>query len=110
MAAPTLDIEEATRQADSLLSGAIDQFTKPIIIPSYVPTDTTRATEVLNRAEVIGGEFATTFDESKELNKQATEAEKIAIVEEGKSKVAGEIAKGQRSQKEAEGYQYIQLL
>ena len=110
MAAPTLDIEEATRQADSLLSGAIDQFTKPIVIPSYVPTDTTRATEVLNRAEVTGGEFASTVDESKVLNKGATEAEKAAIGKEGEAKAAGEIAKGQRSQQEAEGYQYFQRL
>jgi len=110
MAAPTLDIEEATRQADALLSGAIDQFTKPIVIPDYVPTDTTRATEVLNRAEVTGGEFASTVDESKALNKAATEAEKTAIGKEGEAKAAGEIAKGQRTQQEAEGYQYFQRL
>src|SRR5258708_6963701 len=84
MGTPTLDIEEATRQADELLSGAIDQFTKPLVIPSYVPTDTTRSMEVLNRAEVTGGEYAGTIEESKKLAKSSTE--------------------------EAKGYQYFQRL
>lgn len=108
--ANTLDIEEATRQADALLQGAVDQFSKPLLIPSYTPTDTTRSMEVLNRAEVTGGEFASTVDESKKLNTAATEAEKAAIGKEGEAKAAGAIAVGQRSQQEAEGYQYFQRL
>lgn len=110
MGTPTLDIEEATRQADELLSGAIDQFTKPLVIPSYVPTDTTRSMEVLNRAEVTGGEYAGTIEESKKLAKSSTEEEKKAIGEEGKAKASGEIAKGQRAKEEAKGYQYFQRL
>lgn len=110
MAGSTLDIAEATRQADDLLSGAIDQFSKPLVIPSYVPTDTTRATEVLNRAEVTGGEFASTVDESKVLNKSAIEAEKAAIGKEGEAKAAKAIAEGKRSEQEAEAYQYYQRL
>lgn len=110
MAGPGIDIEEATRTADALLRGAVDEFTKPLVIPTFTPVDTTRATETLNRAEVTGGEVANTINESTKLFGAATQEEKKAITAEGKAKAEGKLAEGQRSQQEAEGYQYYQRL
>src|SRR5712671_6724026 len=105
-----IDIEEATRQADNLLQGAVTEFTKPLVIPSYVPTDTTRATETLNRAEVTGGESAQAIEEGKKLFKTATEQEKEALGKEGQAKASKAIAEGERHKQEAEGYEYYQRL
>jgi hypothetical protein len=103
-------VEEATRQADALLSGAIDEFTKPLVIPTFTPTDTVRATETLNRAEESGGVQAQTIEESKKTLKASTEAEKAAIGQEGEAKASVIKATQERQQKEAEGYQYFQHL
>ena len=105
-----IDIEEATRQADDLLQGAIGQFSKPLIVPTSAPVDTTRATETLNRAEVTGGEDAQTVNEMQKLLTSATQEEKVAIGKEGEAKAAKATAEGARSQEEAAGYKYYQRL
>src|SRR5260221_9572811 len=101
-----IDIEEATRQADDLLQGAIGQFSKPLVVPTSTPVDTTRATETLNRAEVTGGEHAQTVNEMQKLLTSATQEEKAAIGKEAEAKAAKATAEGVRSQEEAAGYKY----
>lgn len=105
-----IDVEEATRQADALLQGAIGEFSKPLVVPTSTPIDLTRAEETLNRAEVTGGEHAQTLRESEALFKAATEQEKAAIGKGGEAKAAGELAIGARQKEEAAGYQYYQRL
>jgi hypothetical protein len=111
MAGSSLDIEEATRQADALMQGAIDQFTKPLVIPSYKPIvipDSINKT--LDNAKQSREAHAKTVDESQKLFSTATQQEKEAIGQEGESKAALARSMGERSQQEAEGYQYFQRL
>lgn len=105
-----IDIEEATRQADALLSGAITQFSQPLVIPTSTPVDLTRAEETLNRAEVTGGEHARTVDEATKLFTEATQEEKKALGKEGEARAAKATAEGARSQEEASGFKYYQKL
>src|SRR5260221_14624163 len=99
-----IDIEEATRQADDLLQGAIGQFSKPLVVPTSTPVDTTRATETLNRAEVTGVEHAQTVNEMQKLLTSATQEEKDAIGKEGEAKAPKITDEGEQSQEKAEGF------
>src|SRR5712691_7670177 len=105
-----IDIEEATRQADALMQGAITQFSAPLVIPHYTPVDTTRATETLNRAEVTGREHEKTVQESAKLFAASIEEGKKALTKEGEAKASKAMAEGARSQEEAAGYKYYQRL
>src|SRR5256885_6843109 len=101
-----IDVEEATRQADALMQGAVAQFSKPLVIPASEPVDLTRAMETLNRAETTGGEQARTVDEATKLFTEATIKEKEALGKEGESRAALAIATGQRQEEEASAYRY----
>lgn len=105
-----IDVEEATRQADALLQGAVTQFSKPLVIPTSEPVDLTRAMETLNRAETAGGEHAQTVTEMDKLFAKATAQEKEALGKEGEAKASLAISTGERSQQEARTYTYYQRL